>query len=116
MNRRRLITGLGMALVLPAQVLFAQDASAGIVAQLKSQGFTQVEVETTWLGRLRILATRADGQREIIVNPRTGEILRDVWTGTNGASKTAILDKVGETSKGGDSGDDGSEDSGSEHD
>ena len=50
-----------------------------IIAQLTSQGFTHIRVSTTFLGRVRIYATSPDFVREIIVNPRTGEILRDYW-------------------------------------
>ena len=111
MNRRKLITILMGAALLPA-VALAQDVGAGIVAQLQAQGFTKISVETTWLGRLRIIAARADGQREIIANPRTGEILRDIWTGATGSSKAAILDQVGDKSGSG-SGSSGSGSSGS---
>jgi hypothetical protein len=50
-----------------------------IIAWLRDQGFTRFEVEKTWLGRTKIEA-HADGlEREIIINTRTGEILRDYW-------------------------------------
>lgn len=50
-----------------------------IIAWLRDQGFTSFEVERTWLGRTKIEA-HADGlEREIIINTRTGEILRDYW-------------------------------------
>ncbi len=50
-----------------------------LVAQLKQQGFTSISVTRTWLGRIRIVATNDHFRREIILNARTGEILRDVW-------------------------------------
>lgn len=95
MNRRRVITGLA-ATVLAASGAWAGDVGDDIVAQLKAQGFETVEIETTWLGRLRVVATRADGQREIVLNPRTGEVLRDVWTGKGSGSRKPILDDVGD--------------------
>ena len=45
------------------------------------QSFTRIETEQTWLGRTRIVAEGSQGQREIIVNPNTGEILRDLPSG-----------------------------------
>jgi hypothetical protein len=53
-----------------------QDA---IIAQLTGQGFTHIRVSNTFLGRVRIYATSPGTTREIIFNPRTGEILRDYW-------------------------------------
>ncbi len=62
--------------------LSAGQALAGtfeddLVAQLYRQGFSEVEVSRTLLGRIRVVATSATVWREIVVNPRTGEILRD---------------------------------------
>ena len=70
---------------------FAED----IVAQLTQQGFRDIAQETTWLGRVRIVATRSDGVREIILNPLTGEILRDLWTTPQGNTAYALVDPVG---------------------
>lgn len=52
-----------------------------ILRQLRMQGYGKFRVSRTWLGRTRILAFRGGSQREIVVNPRTGEILRDVFHG-----------------------------------
>ena len=43
------------------------------------QGYSDITTSQTWLGRTRIIAIGEDSRREIIVNPRTGEILRDFW-------------------------------------
>jgi hypothetical protein len=92
MKRRALLSGLVAAVVTAAPAL-AQDLIANIVAQLKRQGFRSVVTERTLLRRVRIVATRRDGVREIIVNPRTGEILRDLWTPASGGnSKVDIID------------------------
>lgn len=100
MKTGKLISGTLAGLVLSAGLAFADEASdqiaSSLLAQLRAQGFSSFAVETTWLGRLRVVASRGDGQREIVANPRTGEILRDVWTDTRGEAKTAILDRVGE--------------------
>jgi len=70
---------LALALWLGAGALWAQDFQDRIIAQLRSQGFTRIEISQTWLGRVRIEALGPGIEREIIFNRRTGEILRDYW-------------------------------------
>ncbi|MFN3280518.1 MAG: hypothetical protein ACK40I_02450 [Tabrizicola sp.] len=79
MRRRAFLAGIaaGVALGAPAS---AEDVTASIVRQLRRLGFRSIVQERTLLGRIRIVASRRDGVREIIVNPKTGEILRDLWT------------------------------------
>lgn len=92
MKRREFLSGLavGLALASPAA---AQDYVDSIVHQLKKQGYRSIVLERTLLGRVRILADRKDGEREIIVNPRTGEILRDLWIPVDGTKgKVTIID------------------------
>lgn len=48
-----------------------------VTASLGEQGFEVTLVHWTWLGRIRIIAVSADIRREIVINPNTGEILRD---------------------------------------
>ena len=48
-----------------------------LTAALTAQGYEIVLVGHTWLGRLRIVAESDDLRREIVVNPHTGEVLRD---------------------------------------
>ena len=62
-----------------------------ILPQLESQGFDRVEISKTWLGRTRIIATAPGSRREIILNPRTGEILRDLWSLEDDSSVDAAL-------------------------
>ncbi|KAJ55924.1 hypothetical protein ACMU_09160 [Actibacterium mucosum KCTC 23349] len=50
-----------------------------IVAQLLADGYADIEVSRTWLGRFLIEAERNGHERVIVVNARTGEVLRDVW-------------------------------------
>lgn len=80
-----LIVGLlaSMALASPA---FAQARAESfhqrnIEAAIKAQGFSILEVSSTFLGRVRILAARDNRLREIIFSPNTGEIKRDVFLG-----------------------------------
>jgi len=72
-------TLLAVGLVAWASLAQAAEPVDRIIAWLRDQGFTEFEVEKTWLGRTKIEA-HADGlEREIIINTRTGEILRDYW-------------------------------------
>ena len=93
MQRRAFLLTLagGLASALPAVAAFSDD----VVVQLAQQGYQNITVSTTWLGRVRILAVRDGGTREIVLNPRTGEILRDLWTAADGTQKTvSIVDDV----------------------
>ena len=114
MKRRDFLTVLaaGMAAASPA---LAQDYVRSIVRQLRKQGFSAIVEERTLLGRVRIVAVSRDGQREIIVNPNNGEILRDLWSPSgNGVTEVTIIDdrkpgKGKDKDKGG-SDDDGDDD------
>lgn len=68
--------GLGCLLAMPASAAPTIDE---IIAQLQAQGYTDVTVSRTWLGRTRIEAESTTHEREIVFNQRTGEILRDFW-------------------------------------
>ena len=88
MDRRKLL-GLGLAaLVSAATPAFADSYSDNVVSQLKRRGFKRINVGRTLLGRTRIVATGNGGRREIILNPRTGEILRDLWTANGSGSES----------------------------
>ena len=93
MKRRTLLTGLGVVTALQfglAAVAFAATVADQIVAQLQGQGFEEIVVEQTWLGRTRISAERGDASREIILNPNTGEILRDLWLTKDGKDTSKV--------------------------
>ena len=107
MNRRNLLTTL--AIVLTLATLAGPGTAAAyadnVEAQLTRQGFVNIASETTWLGRVRITADRGGGHREIVLNPRTGEILRDIWTPDGSQSgQVPIVDNVGGGGSGGGSG------------
>ncbi|MEQ3625020.1 MAG: hypothetical protein ABNH26_06395 [Celeribacter sp.] len=57
------------------------DTRDQIITEMKEQGFTRITVQGTLLGRTRILAERQGGRREVVINPRTGVILRDYTSG-----------------------------------
>ena len=79
-SRRRLLIGLmascATAITTPA---LAQDdrVTRGVLRQLERQGFAVEQVNRTWLGRVRIVATRRGQTRELVFDPRNGTILRD---------------------------------------
>ena len=112
MKRRLFLLGLATtgALVATTGAVLAASFSEDVVAQLVKLGFTDITAETTLLGRVRILARRADGTREIVLNPRTGEVLRDTWMPTSGgaATRTVLSDIQDDDDNGGDDGNSGS--------
>jgi hypothetical protein len=74
---------------------FAASFSEDVVAQLVRLGFSDITAETTLLGRIRIVARRGDGVREIVLNPRTGEVLRDTWVpGPGGRTTRTVISDV----------------------
>lgn len=92
MNRRHFV-GLVMAASVTGSAAFAVGVADEIVRQLQADGYTDIVLETTWLGRIRIRAMSSAGTREIIVNPSTGEILRDLWIASASGSKASTLIK-----------------------
>ena len=76
MNRRRFVTGALLMLVFTDPAL-ATERVDQIVQSLRREGYTRIEIGRTWLGRTRIIATGGPGRREIVVQPATGEVLRD---------------------------------------
>lgn len=114
MNRRGFLALSAATLaLLPAGPALAQDVVAGIVRQLEQRGYRDIAVSRTWLGRVRILAQGPRGLREIILNPATGEILRDLTT-RDGRTGAAGGDLLGGDDDGKD--DDGDDDDGGEDD
>lgn len=82
MGRKKFVGALVVGAMSAAPAV-ADVFSENIVQQLEQQGFKSIATERTWLGRTRITAEGRDGQREIIVNPNTGEILRDLLLTSN---------------------------------
>ena len=92
MQRRVFIMGFASA-ALGASMAGASGYESGIIEQLREQGFGEIKVEKTWLGRLRITASKAGAGREIVLNPRTGEILRDIVFYVDGS----VSPRIGES-------------------
>lgn len=106
---RRTLTAILFSLLLMPVLPVAADEVDDLVGVLRGQGYDKVEVEQTLLGRTRIEARNARGTREIIINARTGEVLRDVWVDRKGRSLPPELADHYEDSghdDGGDHGDD----------
>jgi uncharacterized membrane protein YgcG len=80
MMMTRLLTPLVIVAGLLGQPAHAATSQERIVAELRDQGFGRIEIRRTLLGRVRIVATSRTYEREIILNPATGVILRDYWS------------------------------------
>jgi hypothetical protein len=78
MKRRYLLLSLPLLVVAWPGAALAEPVD-DIIAQLRDEGYSEIEATQTLLGRTRIMAAGGTMRRELIVNPRTGEILRDIW-------------------------------------
>jgi hypothetical protein len=111
MKRRDFLSGLVASAALSGPAL-AQDFVGSVISQLQAMGFRITRQERTLLGRVRIIATRRDGRREIIINPNNGEILRDLWQPVQGGRRASdiIQDKSGSSGSTDDDEDDDDDD------
>ena len=93
MQRRKFLFLASTAIAVPGWAV-AGPVEDQIVALLSEQGYTTIKMSRTLLGRRRIVAIGAERRREIIFNPRTGEILRDFWEeiGSDGSSESGLFD------------------------
>ena len=55
----------------------AETMRDSLVAELRDEGFSDIKITRTLLGRIRIVATGPNGAREIVFNPSNNAILRD---------------------------------------
>lgn len=74
--RKLLLAGVVACFAMPG---LAEDLPTLWAKQLIIEGYEDIEIRRTILGRIRIIATKDDAEREIILNPRTGEVLRDYF-------------------------------------
>ena len=65
------------ATMLWASFATAQDYTQQIVDQLIADGYSDVQITRTLLGRVRIIAVGENGLREIVIQPSNGAVLRD---------------------------------------
>lgn len=96
-QRRAVVFSLASAFavaVAPAVALADISVYAKQVeAELRKQGFTKISVGRSWFGRTLIHAQSKTERREIVLNPHTGEILRDYTrplSGGGGASEDIL--------------------------
>ena len=111
MDRRKflvLVTAFSLSGTMPAWA----DMEDEIVERLVEAGFGKIEITRTLLGRVRIVAIKGNIRRELVINPRTGEILRDVTLVAEGekSSSNSSDGKGGSSNSGSGSDDDGSDD------
>jgi hypothetical protein len=77
MMRKMFLTAAALTALTLGPAL-AQTYELDIAAQLREQGYQNITLSHTWLGRTRIVALLGSDLREIVLDPNTGEILRDL--------------------------------------
>lgn len=75
--KRLLMISLLTALSWQTPVMAQADVSDPVVQMVEKQGYTVTEVTRTWLGRILITAQDGTNLREVVLNRRNGQILRD---------------------------------------
>jgi len=88
----------------------APDVVSAWVRQLEREGYSEIEVTRTWLGRIRISAEKGDIEREIILNRETGEVLRDYSRSDDGELRLPFGWGDDDDAGGSDDDDDGDDD------
>ncbi|AUH63304.1 hypothetical protein CX676_03315 [Paracoccus zhejiangensis] len=90
---------LSLAVVLalpPAQLVAAPpDVAAQVSQQLRAQGYRQIEVRRTLLGKVVVTARGNGHEREIVIDPRNGALLRDLVREDNGGDHGVSIARVG---------------------
>ncbi len=77
MNMTRILAVLLLLLIAPPAVADAASVRDFYVRELREDGYSEIKVTKTWLGRMRFVAEKPGSLREIVVNPGTGVVLRD---------------------------------------
>jgi len=78
MIRRAFLRRLVFAAAGLAAGMARADPVDEITAEIRAQGFTIAGVQRTWLGRVRIIGQNEHYRREVVIDPTTGEIRRDL--------------------------------------
>lgn len=100
MHSLRLV--LLLAFVGLAAPAFAETIQDRAVRELVNQGFDSITMQRTLLGRVRIIGVAPGLRREIVVNLRTGEVLRDYTqrvAADNGSADIAESEDGGSTDR-----------------
>lgn len=125
--RLKTIRNAILVAVIVASPAYGQDLGAQVTEQLHRQGYSDVSISRTLLGRLRVTAQSSRYRREIVLDPRNGEILRDlrrpldgsgivVRIGDDDAASHPVDSGHGSGSGTGSSGDDGEKEEGDDGD
>lgn len=88
MNRRTILFGFVAALAIPGSAALAKEPYEEWIDWLEDAGYTDITASRTFLGRVQIQARQGLMRREIVINPRTGEVLRDVMLDASGSIST----------------------------
>ncbi|MFV0303381.1 MAG: hypothetical protein ACK5IP_21360 [Paracoccus sp. (in: a-proteobacteria)] len=99
----------------PAPASANPDVAAQVSQQLSSQGYGRIEVRRTLLGKVVVIAHGHGHQREIVIDPRNGALLRDLIRQEDGQQNGVSIARVGEPDDG-DGKDDGEGDDGKDGD
>jgi hypothetical protein len=118
MNRRGFLGQLGAGLALAglgARPALAESPVDAVIRQLEGFGYRDISVRRTLLGRVRVQARRGADEREIVLDPRTGEILRDLLRARDGGHLPELRDSQGSNSGWGGRDDDDDDDDDDDH-
>lgn len=85
MNRRTILFALAAVMALPVAAATAKEPYEEWIDWLEDAGYSDITATRTFLGRIQIQARLGRMNREIVINPRTGEVLRDVMLDASGA-------------------------------
>ncbi|NHF72566.1 hypothetical protein G7044_05350 [Paracoccus sp. 12-3] len=69
----------------------AGDVAGQVTRQLMDQGYDRIEVHRTLLGKVVVTATGRGHQREIVIDPRNGALLRDLVRDADGGTESVGL-------------------------
>lgn len=61
----------------------AQSLEETVITRLKDDGWTCIVRSKTLIGRVRLIGLREGEIREVVIEPRTSEILRDIVIRSN---------------------------------
>ena len=87
MNRRRFLLSAASFAAIPVSATAAHaSVEDKVAARLRREGYRIVQRKRTWLGRVRFIAVRSREERELVLDPSSGEILRDYSTTVSVAS------------------------------
>lgn len=77
MNRRAFILSAAICAASCGAPVFAKTVADEVEADLVRKGYTITSSQRTFLGRIKINAAKGRKRREVVVDPASGEVLRD---------------------------------------